>query len=72
MSTGGQPGINLLICKETSMPPKRRAARDDDDDDDDDDSESLVLHERLDDQTVLKSEGGDLVTFKAPQRCPSQ
>jgi hypothetical protein len=53
------------------MPPNRRAARDDDDDDDDD-SESLVLQERLDDQTVLKSEGGDLVTFKAPQRCPSQ
>jgi len=49
------------------MPPKRRAARDDDDDDDDDDdgdSESLVLQETLDDQTVLKSEGGDLVTFK--------
>ena len=55
------------------MPPKRRAARDDDDDDDDDsDSESLVLQETLDDQTVLKSEGGDLVTFKAPQRFPSQ
>ena len=53
------------------MPPKRRAARDDDDDDDDD-SESLVLQERLDDQTVLKSQGGDLVTFKASQRCPSQ
>ena len=54
------------------MPPKRRAARDDDDDDDDGDLESLVLLETLDDQTVLKSEGGDLVTFKAPQRRPSQ
>ena len=56
------------------MPPKRAARRpdddhDDDDDDDDDvddsddDDEELVSQETLDDQTVLNSEGGDLMTF---------
>ena len=53
------------------MPPKRAARRPDDDDDDDDDDvddsddddEELVSQETLDDQTVLNSEGGDLMTF---------
>ena len=52
------------------MPPKRAARRPDDDDDDvddaddDDDPESLVSQETLDDQIVLNSEGGELVTFE--------
>ena len=52
------------------MPPKRAARRPDDDDDDDDDvddgdddSEELVSQETLDDQTVLRSEGGELRTL---------